>query len=95
MENDNLMFGVTPEDKEPITLMERHAIVDLPENAVEIEMRVTVFKDGGLVDAWKTLSQEDIRKAFNEADEIGYIGPDDVFAITEKGLKALNEASGN
>ena len=88
MKEKEVMFGVTEENT--VTLTDHRAMVQLPENAVEIEINAKVFKDGTLLDVSKTLSMEDIREAFRKADD-GYIDDDDVFTVTEKGLQWLEE----
>ena len=75
---------------EEIELMEHRAMVTLPENSVSVEINCKVFHDGEIINVSKTLSMEDIRTAFQKADD-GYIDDDDTFVLTEKGLKWLEE----
>ena len=73
-----------------IELMNHRAMVELPENAVEVQLRIKVFHEGELITVGRTLSMDDIRTAFRKADE-GYIDDDDEFVITEKGLQWLED----
>ncbi len=75
---------------EEIELKEHRAMVTLPENSVCVEMNCRVFHDGEIINVSKTLSMEDVRTAFQKADD-GYMDDDDRFTLTEKGLKWLEE----
>lgn len=75
---------------EEIKLKEHRAMVTLPENSVCVEMNCRVFHDGEIINVSKTLSMEDVRTAFQKADD-GYMDDDDRFTLTEKGLKWLEE----
>lgn len=77
------------EEKE-VVLNEHRAMVYLPEDAVEVRFEAKVYHDGELITAQKILTMGDLREAFRKADE-GYIDDDDVFVITEKGKKWLEE----
>lgn len=73
-----------------IELMEHRAIVNVPEDAIEIELNCKVFHNGEIVNVGKVMKLSDIREAFRKADN-GYIDDDDRYMITEKGLKWLEE----
>ena len=73
-----------------IELMNHRAMVELPENAVEVQLGIKVFHEGELITVGRTLSMDDIRTAFRKADD-GYIDDDDEFVITEKGLQWLED----
>lgn len=89
MEKDaEVLFGV-PRGEE-ISLCEHRAMICLPEDSVEVEIRCKVYSGGKLVDVSKTLDMNDLRTAFKKADD-GYIDDEDTFCITEKGLKWLEE----
>ena len=89
MKEKEVMFGVT-EEEDMVTLANHRAIVELPENAVEVEINAKVFKDGTLLDVSTTMSMEDIRESFRKADD-GYIDENDTFCITEAGMKWMEE----
>ena len=74
--------------EETIEMMEHWAVIGLPPNAVEVDIRVTVFENGELLDVSKKLNIDDIRTAFKKAEE-GYIDDDDVFVMTDKGREWL------
>lgn len=84
------MFGVPEEDLREVVIPEHRAMLELPEDAVEVEIRAKVFQDGALVDVSKKLSMSDLRTAFRKADE-GYIDDDDVFVLTDKGKAYFDE----
>ena len=67
-----------------IELENHRAMIELPENAVEVELRCTVFNNGKLIDVSRVLGFGDIRNAFRKADD-GYIDEEDKFVLTEKG----------
>ena len=75
---------------EIVELMEHRAIVDIPEDTVELTLNCKVFHDGEVIDVQKVMKLSDIRESFRKADD-GYIDDDDRFMITEKGLKWLEE----
>ena len=81
------------EDKEYIQLTERHAVIDLPENAIEIHITAKVYENGKIQEVGCVYTLEEIRKAFKEADD--YIGPDDLFVLTDKGREFLDGIKGN
>ena len=73
-----------------IELKNHRAIVEIPENSVEVIMHIKVFVDGEIKEVAAVFDQEMIRKAFQKADD-GYIDEEDRFMITEKGLQYLEE----
>ena len=75
---------------ETVELMNHRAMVELPENAVEITVNAKVYHGGKLISVGKTMDMEEIRTAFRKADD-GYIDDDDTFVITEKGKAWLDE----
>ena len=90
MEQSEMMFGVPKEEPEMIELMNHRAMIELPENSVEVEIKCRVFYEGQLLSVSKTMTMEELRTAFKKADE-GYIDDDDVFTITNKGRAYLEE----
>ena len=86
-----VMLGVPHDDKEEMIELENHrAMLEMPNNAVEAKMLIKVFQDGELIEVSKTLDMDEIRTAFQKADD-GYIDDDDRFVITEKGMAWLEE----
>lgn len=77
-----------------IELAESRAMIEIPEDAVEIEMTVKVFHNGEILKVSKTLNMHEVREAIRKADE-GYIDDEDKFVITDKGraLLGLSDAS--
>lgn len=90
MKEKEIMLGVPEDDTETVELDEHRAMIYLPENAVEIEVKAKVYHEGEIIDASKKMTLEDIREAFRKADD-GYIDDDDVFYITDKGKALLEE----
>ena len=78
--------------KEPemVELMNHRAMIELPENAVEVTVNAKVYHDGKLISVGRTMDMEEIRTAFRKADD-GYIDDNDRFEITEKGKAWLDE----
>lgn len=67
-----------------IELNEKWAVIGLPEDAVEVEITAKVYMNGEIAKVCKTLNMQDVRKAFQEAED-GYIPSDAVFRLTDKG----------
>lgn len=78
------------EERKEIELQCNRAMIEIPENAVEIEMICKVYEEGGIIETKRTLDMSDIREACRKADE-GYIDDDDRFEITDKGRAWLEE----
>jgi len=78
--------------KEPemVELMNHRAMVELPENAVEVTVNAKVYHDGRLINVGRTMDMEEIRTAFRKADD-GYVDDEDTFVVTEKGKAWLDE----
>lgn len=85
MNEKEIMLGVPEED---VALTEHRAMVEMPENAVEVTLNAKVFYDGELITVHKVLDMNDIRTAFKKADD-GYIDDEDRFCLTEKGIQWL------
>ena len=77
-------------EQEYIELTNHRAMIEIPENAVEVRMIVKVYVDGEIETVSSTLNQEMIREAFRKADD-GYIDEDDRFVLTKNGLRYLEE----
>lgn len=76
-------------DFEGIELTNERAILDIPENCVELTLVCKVYLDGKLQSVQRTLVMKEIQEAVRKADE-GYIDEDDRFYLTEKGEDRLN-----
>lgn len=86
------------QDKEIVKLDNQYAIVELPENCVELTLQCKVFLDGELQTVMRTMDMKDIREAFDEykaAEEMGYIPPNAVFTLTEEGKRYAEELMNN
>jgi len=73
-----------------VELTEHRAMLYLPENAVDIRVIAKVYHEGELIEVEGNYTMEQIREAFQKADD-GYIDDDDRFVITEKGRAWLEE----
>lgn len=80
-------------NNEKIYLEENYIVLSLPTETVEIEIIAKVYHDGELINVKKTLSIQEVRDGFKEAEE-GYIPLDAEFQVTEKGLEYLEELDG-
>ena len=69
-----------------VEMEERCAMIRLPSNAVSVSINVVVYDNGELVKVSKSLTLEDIRFAFQDADD-NYYGEDYEYVLTDKGLK--------
>lgn len=87
MESKKKTAEVTGESPEMVELTDIRAMITLPENCVEAEITCSVYLDGKIQKVTKTLSMQEVRKAFDDAEK-NYMEEDDVFVLTEKG-KAL------
>ena len=75
---------------EEVMLTEHLAIVEFPEDAVEVTIIAKVYHDGELITVNKVLTMQDLRAAFRKADD-GYVDDDDRFVITDKGRDFLEK----
>lgn len=81
------------EEKKVVELDNQYAIVEIPENCVELTLQCTVYLGGKLQTVMRTMSMKDIKEAFGEyevAEECGYIPPNALFTFTEKGKDYAN-----
>ena len=77
-------------EQEYIELTNHRAMIEIPENSVEVKMKIKVYVDGEIKTVSATLDQEMIREVFRKADD-GYVDENDRFVITEQGLKYMEE----
>ena len=85
-----VMLGVPEEDQNMISLQNHRAMVEMPEDAVEVILNAKVYHNGQLIDVSRKLTMDDIRTAFRKADD-GYIDDEDQFVLTDKGRAWLDE----
>jgi hypothetical protein len=71
---------------ESIEIQSARAMIEVPENCVELTMSCTVYLDGKLQVVQRTLSMKEIQTAIQKAED-GYIDEDDRFYLNEKGLE--------
>lgn len=76
-----------------IELYEEWAVIPLPTDAVEVEITARVYADGNIVEVYKTMNMQEMRKAFQEARD-WYIPGDAVFKLSDKG-RAMLEGRAN
>lgn len=77
-------------EQEYIELTNHRAMIEIPENSVEVQMIIKVYVDGEIKKVSATLDQKMIRESFRKADD-GYFDEDDRFVITESGLRFMEE----
>ena len=80
-------------DNREICLEQNYIVLSLPAETVEVEITAKVYHDRELINVKKTLSIQEVRDAFKEAEE-GYIPSDATFHVNENGLKYLEELDG-
>lgn len=79
-----------PDNLEAVNIdKEVWAVVSIPETTVKLTLRCEVYLDDRLQTVEKTMSMTEVQEAINEAKD--YIGPDDVFVLTEKGKSLAKE----
>ena len=84
----------TPDNLQEIELNNQSAIVELPENCVELTLECKVYLDGKLQTVRRTMDMKEIREAFDEyevAEECGYIPPNALFKLTDEGKAYVEE----
>ena len=86
------------EEQEIVELTNQYAIVEIPENCVELTLQCKVFLDGKIQTVMRTMSMKEIKEAFAEyevAEECGYIPPNAVVTLTEEGKRYAEELMRN
>lgn len=78
------------DDNKYIEVGTHRAIMDIPENAVSINLIAKIYEKDELLEVSQKYDLEQIREMFRKADD-GYIDDDDRFVITDKGLAWLEE----
>ena len=77
------------EEEKAVDIEIEHAMLDIPAHAVEIEISAKVYMDGELKTVQTTYDFDKIRAAIQKAED--YISPDDLFSLTEEGLRQCKE----
>ena len=77
------------EEEKAVDIEIKHAMLDIPAHAVEIKISAKVYMDGELKTVQTTYDFDKIRAAIQEAED--YIGPDDLFALTDEGHQYAKE----
>lgn len=75
---------------EEVELRSHFAVVELPDNTVEFELRCKVYDGGKLIQVRRMFDMAAVQEAFRKARD-GYIDDDDRFVITEEGERFLEE----
>ena len=65
-------------------------VLAIPTNSVEVTISAKVFHDGELQNVCRTMGLQEIREAFQEAEQ-GYIPSDAVFTLTPLGKQYVDE----
>jgi hypothetical protein len=80
---------MTEEQKEnEITLNEQFMVLAVPERTLEVVITAKVWNNGDVIEVSKTMSYEEVRVAFNDADR-NYIPEDAIFTLTDIGKEEL------
>ena len=80
------------EKKKEVSLQNHRAMIELPEDALEVELNIKVWHNGEVINVTNTLTLTDLRTAFRKADD-GYIDEDDRFVLTDRGKAIAEELS--
>ncbi len=80
------------EDRKEVKFEEARAVVNLPINAVEATIEVTVFENGELIKAETKLTCADLRRAFRDGEDV--ILDDDILTLTDDGREYLESLKG-
>ena len=75
---------------ETIELAEAFMVLGVPKNTIEVEINATIWQDGRTMKVSRTMEIDEIRKAFQEAEEC-YIPSDTVFTLTDLGRETLEK----
>ena len=78
------------EERKTVELAESRAIVYLPEDAVSATITAKVWNGEDVVTVAKELTFQELRKAFDDADE-NYLEDTDEFVLTDFGKRSAEE----
>lgn len=92
MDEKEVMLGVPEDILDEIELTNAHAVIDIPENSIEVEIRCKVYHDGEIMYVSRMMSMNDVREAINKGED--FIDDNDVFTLTEKGQAYLDHSGG-
>lgn len=86
------------EDKAVVELTNVYAIIEIPENCVELTLECKVYLDGKLQTVHRTMGMNELREAvdeYKEAEDCGYIPLNAMFSLTEEGKRYVEELMRN
>ena len=69
-----------------VELISTKIMMQIPENAIEVNVSCKVYLDGEIKEVWQTLSLAEIRERMQDAEE-NYIDPDAKYRLTDKGIE--------
>lgn len=78
---------------EIMNFIEDRAMVFLPEDTIEAEIITTLYVNGEIIKVSHILTNKDVRKAFQDADNY-YVEPDDIFSLTDKFKNSIKTEDG-
>lgn len=82
---------IKPENgPEMVELASEYAVIELPRDAVWVDMTIKVMQNGKVIDVECQMDTQAIREAFREADE-NYMADDAVYVLTEKGREIADQ----
>lgn len=72
-----------------IELTDHRAVVEFPEESIEVTLRCKVYVDGKIQTVEKKLRPSDIREAFRKGDD--YIDENDRFTLADEGREYIGQ----
>lgn len=75
------------EKNRAIELESAWAVIDLPENVVNVELKADIYMDGEIKKVYRTLDMRELKEAFKRGES--YFDADETYTITDKGLEYL------
>lgn len=73
------------EKNRAIELESAWAVIDLPENVVNVELKADIYMDGEIKTVCRTLDMRDLKEAFRRGES--YFDGDETYHVTDKGLE--------
>lgn len=80
----------SPANLEAVDIANVYAVIEVPENCVEVTIQCKVYMDGELMTVWRTMGMKEIQHAIKEAEDC-YIPEDAIFQLTEEGKRYVEE----
>ena len=75
---------------EDIELTNVRSMIYIPEHTLELTINCKVWKDGEVIHVSRILGMNEVQKAAQDAER-NYIEDDDMFTLTDKGKKYLDD----